>query len=205
MVDYNNLDPRPYAELNEEERKAKFGYCFKRDNTNIEAYVVTVEPNIYSSGYGVVSKKYDSYGKYDIEEVKQYLADYPEMKLPGWIKPYDEEQLRLIDIRTQWVNWDDAAIKSYLYTQCAYKFINDDLWENYDKSRPLISIDGAAKTCDQVSTLIGQYAGDNDIKATELTTLRNEGKNYIRTAVEKFLSEHAGSPEEPIFEKQYIQ
>ena len=26
MVDYFNLDPRPYAELNEEERKAKFGH-----------------------------------------------------------------------------------------------------------------------------------------------------------------------------------
>ena len=205
MVDYNNLDPRPYAELNEEERKAKFGYGFKRDIPGLNAYVVTVEVEQYGSGYGVVSKEKDPWGKYDIDEVKQYLADYPEMNVKGWLKPYDEDQLRLIDIRTRWVNWNDAEIKSYLYTNCAYKFANDNIWENYDKSRPLIEVDGTAKTCDATSTLIGQYVGDNDEKAAQLTTLRNEGKNYIRAAVEKFLTEHAGKSEMPAIEREYIQ
>lgn len=205
MVDYFNLDPRPYAELNEEERKAKFGYGFKRDIPGLNAYVVTVEVERYGSGYGVVSKEEDPWGKYDVDEVAQYLQDYPEMNVKGWLKPYDEDQLRLIDIRTKWVNWEDAAIKSYLYTHCAYKFVNDDIWENYDKSRPLIEVDGKAKTCDEVSTLIGQYTGDNDEKASQLITFRNEGKNYIRAAVEKFLAEHAGKPEKPVFEPEYIQ
>ena len=205
MVDYFNLDHRPYAELNEEERKAKFGYGFKRNIPGLNAYVVTVEVERYGSGYGVVSKEEDPWGKYDVDEVAKYLQDYPEMNVKGWLKPYDEDQLRLIDIRTKWVNWEDSAIKSYLYTNCTYKFVNDDIWENYDKTRPLIEVDSKAKTCDEVSTLIGQYTGDNDEKAEQLIVLRNEGKNYIRTAVEKFLVEHAGKAEEPVFEPEYIQ
>ena len=205
MVDYFNLDLRPYAELNEEERKAKFGYGFKRNIPGLNAYVVTVEVERYGFGYGVVSKEEDPWGKYDVDEVAKYLQDYPEMNVKGWLKPYDEDQLRLIDIRTKWVNWEDSAIKSYLYTNCTYKFVNDDIWENYDKTRPLIEVDSKTKTCDEVSTLIGQYTGDNDEKASQLIKLRNEGKNYIRAVVEKFLAEHASSPEEPVFEQEYIQ
>ena len=199
------MEHKPYAEMTEEERKAWFGYAFKRLHPMDvpEAYVCTCDPNQIGSGYGVVAKEYDPWGMYDIEELKQYLEDYPEMNCIGWIKPYTDEQKEIIDIRTSWVNFNDSQLKSKLYTNQKYKFKNDDMWEGSDKTQPLLTFDDSIYTSDEATVLITQYTGDNDVKAAALTTLRNEAKNYIRTVTDKFLAEHAGKPEDPQFPREY--
>ena len=199
------MEHKPYAEMTEEERKAWFGYAFKRLHPMDvpEAYVCTCDPNQFGSGYGVVAKEYDPWGMYDIEELKQYLEDYPEMNCIGWIKPYTDEQKEIIDIRTSWVNFNDSQLKSKLYTNQKYKFKNDDMWEGNDKTQPLLTFDDSTYTSDEATVLITQYTGDDDVKATALTTLRNEAKNYIRTVADKFLAEHAGKPEDPQFPREY--
>lgn len=199
------MENKPYSEMTEEERKAWFGYAFKRQNPMDvpEAYVCTCDPNQYGSGYGVVDKEHDPWGKYDIGELKQYLEDYPEMNCIGWVKPYTEEQREIIDIRTSRVHKDDSHLKSELYTNQKYKFKNDDMWEGSDKTQPLLVFNGSKYTCDEASLLITQYTGDDDAKAAELTTLRNEAKNYIRSVVDKFLAEHKDKPEDPQFPREY--
>lgn len=199
------MENKPYAEMTEEERKAWFGYAFKRLHPEpySEAYICTCDPNQYGSGYCVLSREEDPWGKYDIEELKQYLEDYPEMNCIGWYKPYNEEQSEIIDIRTNRVNLTSSQLKSDLYTHQKYKFKNDDMWEGSDKTRPLLTFNDSIYTSDEATVLITQYTGDDDVKAEALTVLRNEAKNYIRTVVDKFLAEHAGKPEEPQFPREY--
>ena len=199
------MENKPYAEMTEEERKAWFGYAFKRLQPTVypEAYICTCDPDQYGSGYCVVSKDYDPWGKYDIEELKQYLEDYPEMNCIGWFKPYNDEQSEIIDIRTNRVNLTSSQLKSNLYTNQKYKFKNDDMWEGSDKTRPLLIFNDSTYTSDEATVLITQYAGDDDVKAESLTALRNEAKNYIRTVVDKFLAEHSGKPEDPQFPREY--
>lgn len=199
------MEHKPYAEMTEEEKKAWFGYAFKRLNPVgvPEAYICACNPNRYGSGYGVVAKEYDRWGKYDIEELKQYLEDYPEMNCIGWLKPYTDEQLEIINIRTIRVSHAGSQLKSDLYTNQRFKFKNDDIWEGSDKTRPLLTFNDSIYTSDEATVLITQYTGDDDNKAEALTVLRNEAKNYIRTVVDKFLEEHAGKPEDPQFPREY--
>ena len=256
---------KSYDQMTEQERKDWFGYCFKRTYQfpNIsESYVCDIR-NLenYGNGYGVIrwqenpddpTEEYDPQCLYDIDELKQYMQDYPEMIVEGWYAPMTAEEQELTDIRTNWVNLTDDQLKEKLYANQKVTFTNDDIWngsvavgQTEDSVEavansaiaslnsqamtmsegtvlPLSEVTDSATdnnitppylitwkekhyTCDQATTLAGQYTGDNNTKAEEVKTLRNNAKEYIRTVVDKFIQEHAGQPEPPSFPKRYMQ
>lgn len=255
---------KSYEQMTEEERKSWFGYCFKRtyqfENIS-ESYVCDIR-NLenYGNGYGVIrwqenpddpTEVYDPQCLYDIDELKQYMEDYPEMIVPGWYAPATSEEQELTAIRTQWVNMSDDELKEMLYQSQTLTFTDDDIWNGsvsvndsgtavannavmslnagistmsgedapteiestvtdeastHNITPPyLITWKEKHYTCDQATTLAGQYTGDDDVKANEVKTLRNNAKEYIRSVVDKFLQEHAGQPEPPTFPKKYMQ
>ena len=241
---------KSYAEMTEDERKEWFGYCFKRIHQfeNIsESYVCDIRSlEDYGNGYGVIrwqpnpddpTEVYDPQCLYDIDELKQYMEDYPEMIVEGWIAPPTEEEKLLTAIRTEWVNLTDDQLKEKLYSNQLLTFQDNDIWNgNVDPAQIPATMtmdgeDGASAlsvdeetgvitapaggwiitwknqhyTCDEATTLMAQYAGDSDEKANELKILRNDGKNYIRQLVDKFLAEHGGKPEKPEFPVRYLQ
>lgn len=53
-----------------------FGYVIKRSNDD---FIVNVELDDYFSGYNVVSKETDPDNAYDIEDVRAYCEEHPEM------------------------------------------------------------------------------------------------------------------------------
>ena len=55
-----------------------YGLVIKRSD---DFYIVDVDPGIYNSGYGVVSKAEDPYGKYDLADVKAWAAANPDKVL----------------------------------------------------------------------------------------------------------------------------
>ena len=236
--------------MSEQEAKSWFKYCFKRTaqfEGISEAYVCEIQSlESYGNGYGVIrftpnpddpDEVYDPDNKFDIDELKQYMQDYPEMVVQGWIAPPTEEEKQLTAIRTEWVNLTDDQLKEKLYSNQYLTFSGDDIWNgNVDPAQvpetmavegedgaSALSVDdesGAVTapvggwiitwknqhyTCDQATDLMAQYAGDDDDKASELKVLRNDGKNYIRQLVDKFLAEHGGKPEKPEFPVRYVQ
>lgn len=232
---------KSYDQMTEEERKEWFGYCFKRTHQfeNIsESYVCDIRSlDNYGNGYGVIrwqpnpddpDEVYDPQCLYDIDELKQYMEDYPEMIVEGWKAPMTTEERELTDIRTNWVNLTDDQLKEKLYSSQRLNFADGDIWNGSVADTPaVLAASGIAVmsdepvtltsddyiitwknqhyTCDEATTLAAQYTGDDDEKAAEVRTLRNAGKEYIRTAVDKFLQEHAGKPEPPTFPVRYIQ
>ena len=54
------------------------GYFLKRNN---EDFVINIDLNQFGSGYNVVPKEVDPWGKYDIAEVQSYAKDHPEMEV----------------------------------------------------------------------------------------------------------------------------
>ena len=54
------------------------GNFLKRNN---EDFVINIELTQYGSGYNVVPKEVDPWGKYDIAEVQAYAKDHPEMEV----------------------------------------------------------------------------------------------------------------------------
>lgn len=205
---------KPYSEMTEQEAKEWFGLTFKRPYHpgEPESYVCEVEQDALYSGYGVLDKEYDPYGKYDINEVKQYLIDYPEMECEGWIKPLTQEQRKLLDIRTVWnTTWTKAHVKQYLYNKQKACFKNDDLWNGDDiddKEEPqryLITWGEDHISCDRASALINQYAGMEDDKAEQVRLLRNAAKQYISDAVDAYWEAHYGKPETPVFPVVYVK
>ena len=52
-----------------------YGLAIKKSDT---FYIVNVDPNSYYSGYGVVSKEEDPYGKYDLADVQAWAAENPD-------------------------------------------------------------------------------------------------------------------------------
>ena len=233
---------KSYAEMTEQERKDWFGYCFKRDMEfeNIsESYVCDIRSlDNYGNGYGVIrftpnpddpTEEYDPQGLYDIDELKQYMIDYPEMVVQGWKAPLTVEQQELADIRTNWVNLTDDQLKEKLYETQTLKFADDNIWNGsvadvkaaqqaegidvMDIEVPvelqdtdyLITWKDQHYTCDEATKLATQYTGDDDTKAAEIKNLRNAGKEYIRQVVDEFLKNHAGQPEPPTFPDRYIQ
>lgn len=210
------MNNKPYSEMTEEERKAWFGLAFKRLKPQDvpEAYVCTANPSQFGSGYGVVAKEYDPWGRYDIEELKQYLKDYPEMNCIGWIKPPSPWQQELIEIRTQWTSMTATEIAKHLYEAQLYKFIDDDIWNGSafvdEKSGVTETLwlstwgsNAEHMTCDRASLLYGQYVGDDDEKAVHVLALRNEMKTYCKAVAEKFYNEHYNQPEKPDFPVEY--
>ena len=59
-------------------------YFLKRNDND---FVINIDLNQYGSGYNVVPKEIDPWGKYDIAEVQAYAKDHPEMEVE-----WDEEQ-----------------------------------------------------------------------------------------------------------------
>lgn len=206
---------KPYSEMTEQEAKEWFGLAFKRPyhEGDPESYVCEVHQDEYGYGYGVVSRELDPYSKYDIEELKQYLKDYPEMECEGWVKPYTEQQNKLTIIRTEWVDgsWTKAHIKQLLYSRQITRFKNDDLWEGDDvdeNEQPLsylITWGEDNLSCDRASALANQYAGMEDNKAEQVRQLRNAAKQYISDAVDAFWEAHYGKPEKPVFPVEYVK
>jgi len=201
---------KPYSEMTEQERKEWFGYAFRRTNPQDvpEAYVCTVIPEQYGSGYGVVAKEYDPWGKYDLDELKQYLIDYPEMNCIGWIKPLTPEQEKLRDIRTIWTEWSLADLKKHLFETQKKYFEAGVIWNSDvidDEDVDHIFVWGSDRmTCDRTTELYTQYAGYEDDKAAQVLEIRNNGKTYLSNAADVFYEEHHGKPEPPVFPKEYI-
>lgn len=208
---------KPYSEMTEQERKEWFGYAFKRTNPQDvpEAYICTCDSNQIGSGYGVVAKEYDPDGKYDLDELKRYLADYPEMNCIGWKKPNTQWQDDLVEIRTKWTSLSESELSKKLYETAYYKFINDDIWQgpayidikNGVTETQWLGTWGSNDehlTCDRASQLYTQYAGDDDTKAAQVLALRNEMKAYCKAASTKFYAEHYNKPEPPTFEPEYM-
>ncbi len=54
------------------------GYFLKRNN---EDFVINIDLNQFGSGYNVVPKEVDPWGKYDIAEVQAYANAHPEMEV----------------------------------------------------------------------------------------------------------------------------
>ncbi len=54
------------------------GYFLKRNEND---FVINIELTQYGSGYNVVPKEVDPWGKYDIAEVQAYAKDHPEMEV----------------------------------------------------------------------------------------------------------------------------
>ena len=232
---------KSYADMTEQERKDWFGYCFKRSYQieNIsESYVCDIRDiNELGSGYGVIrwqpnpddpNEIYDPQCTYDIDELKQYMIDYPEMIVPGWIAPLTTGERELVEIRTEWVNLSDDELKQKLYTMQYLNFTDDDIWNGSSSNTNallssqgievmsdepveltddnyIITWKGLHCSCDDASRLVSMYSGDNDEKAEQVKMLRNKGKEYIRTVVDKFLAEHGGKPEPPTFPTRYVQ
>ena len=55
-----------------------YGLVIKKSDT---FYIVDVNPDVYNSGYGVVSKDEDPYGKYDLADVQAWAAENPDKVL----------------------------------------------------------------------------------------------------------------------------
>ena len=55
-----------------------YGLAIKKSDT---FYIVDVNPDVYNSGYGVVSKEEDPYGKYDLADVQAWAAEHPDKVL----------------------------------------------------------------------------------------------------------------------------
>lgn len=83
-----------------------YGLAIKKSDT---FYIVDVNPDVYNSGYGVVSKEEDPYGKYDLADVQAWAAENPDkvltehpleaqMKLERQLA---EEQAELAEINRQ--------------------------------------------------------------------------------------------------------
>jgi len=58
-----------------------FGKVIIRNDND---FVIQVDTAQYGSGYNVVPKSVDPWGKYDIEEVHQYCLDNPNMVVDGY-------------------------------------------------------------------------------------------------------------------------
>ena len=58
---------------------------------NENDFVVNVNPLVYGSGYNVVPKSVDPWNKYDIEEVRTYVANNPDMVVAELPIPLVEE------------------------------------------------------------------------------------------------------------------
>ena len=55
-----------------------YGLVIKKSDTY---YIVNIDSNSYYSGYGVVSKEEDPYGKYDLADVQAWAAENPDKVL----------------------------------------------------------------------------------------------------------------------------
>jgi hypothetical protein len=55
-----------------------YGYFIKRNDND---FVINVELNSYGSGYNVVPKSVDKWNAYDINAVRQYADENPDMQV----------------------------------------------------------------------------------------------------------------------------
>ena len=197
---------KTYERMTEAERKEKFGLVVKRGECvpeYTEAWTCCVIQSQLYYGNGVVPVEEHNSPDYTYSDLMKYVSDYPEQVVPGWFAPLTDWQSDLKRIRTVDVNAVSSDLQRVRYESLKYKYINDDMWEGQSET-PLISFNDSILTCDEATTLYTEYLGDDDEKASTLLKLKNEAKTYIRNVVSKFLTEHAGKPEEPTFEVKYV-
>ena len=65
-----------FTDTHKEDIMKDFGYVKKISDNQ---FIVLADLNIYGSGYGVVIKEEDKDNAYDIEEVREYVKEHPEM------------------------------------------------------------------------------------------------------------------------------
>lgn len=91
-----------------------FGYVKK---INEEQFIVNADLNVYNSGYGVVPREQDPECKYDIAEVKQYVAEHPEMLFEHYNYEPDRSKDSLFDELAEHEEWlatvYDLQVKQY--------------------------------------------------------------------------------------------
>lgn len=68
--------------LTETDRRLKFGYVIARSDGY---YTVNVTPTEYGSGYTVAPRTIDPGSRFDFAEVVQYVTDFPEYVVPGYV------------------------------------------------------------------------------------------------------------------------
>lgn len=74
-------------------------------------------------------------------------------------------------------------LRSWLYSTCRYRFLDDDLGKGKDESVPMCLVEGKAMTVDEASQDWLRYVGDNDEIAQEAMAQKIAAKAYIRDAV----------------------
>lgn len=79
------------------------GYVIKRDDND---FVINVDPATYEGGYNVVPKSIDPYNAYEIEDVKTYIIEHPEMLIP-------EETIQKNETKKTFLS-EIATLKQYL-------------------------------------------------------------------------------------------
>ena len=77
-----DIAPLSEYELTETDRRLKFGYVIARSDGY---YTVNVTPTEYGSGYTVAPRTIDPGNKFVFSEVVQYVADFPEYVVPGYV------------------------------------------------------------------------------------------------------------------------
>lgn len=94
-----------------------FGYV-KKINDN--QFIVKANLDEYGTGYGVVPKEQDPENAYDIEEVRAYVLEHPEMLFdhynnePLWLnKEYNDLTDELIQLETWFSDIYDMQMKQY--------------------------------------------------------------------------------------------
>ena len=91
-----------------------YGYVKKISD---EQYIVLADLNENNSGYDVVSKDLDPECMYDLEDVKRYVQEHPEMLFEHYLDEPSEERLRLekeLATLEQWMtDVYDMQVKQY--------------------------------------------------------------------------------------------
>lgn len=80
-------------------------------------------------------------------------------------------------------------LRSWLYSTCRYRFVDDDLGKGKDESTPMCMVQGKAMTVDEASQDWLRYVGDNDEIAHEAMSQKIAAKTYIRDVVSAYEEE----------------
>lgn len=125
-----------------------YGYVIRKSDA---FYIVDVDPGIYNSGYGVVSKEEDPYGKYDLEDVIAWAEAHPDRVLsehPLEAEMQLQEQLRLEQSELEAINRQlfDAMVDTVFGSAAATMSLAEDDAETGDASvEALLEARAAAK------------------------------------------------------------
>jgi hypothetical protein len=163
------------------ENMFNFGYFIRNSEDN---YTVLINKEKPYSGYNVISKDIDAYNNCNLDEVKAYGTEHPEMELPQWPIPQAPttqelwEQLKADDF-SPLTTTDEQ--KAFLYQNLRYKLIGDVESGELDMIQPFLE----TLTADEMSQKYLHYIGDNEEKALSYMVGKLEAKKYIRSLFQK--------------------